>query len=543
MFRVRPSRWRPRQSPPNAAISGLADMASDVTVEELMKRGFSEVEAKAIVAAAKSPKSVVDYTREKIDEKAVETLMSTLGISRVEAEALIATGANPSSLKSMGKSQALSLYKSIEARLSKEGINLSTYAAKGLGIPEGTFNTAARGAQAAYQIFSAITSAAEVFNSSSYVASRWSEDFKGEASLMSLGRALDEMGAQGEMIRKRREQTYTTTNLTIAGAAAAGGPIGVAVGAAYFAITEGIKALGWVDTSDGDNSASWAANAKGWAERLWQSWRMVPPAFDARFYTLKNYSDICELQVHLLEKTYDSATWRAEWVNLMDWAIFQPVTGGKLPHPAATDLVLLGWMPFPFSEWMGGTVSVSGTDWHVGSTISNLGWATSDSKAPSYAIVGGPGSVAYGGGNAFWPGILRHRTMPQEYVARAEQFGYPGDYPEHEKRGSGPASIPPSAPWAPRDAVLQTIICDRIAGAIGTLLAARAGVAVEPTVEAAVAMSRLRIKDFGWQPIYAAERFKDVFQAAKGAVAATTPIVARMETMGSKIDILSRSLR
>lgn len=453
----------------------------------------------------------VAYAKARISEQAVKSMVD-LGFSRADAEALAATGGDPEALKKLGKEKLKDLLVDLTARAKKEGIDLAKLAADKTGMSPDQIATLSKGASMAYDIFTSVLSASEVLGASrTYSQAGWSGEFEGDDTLKNLGRTLDSMASQSDAQRKQREAAFRATTLKIAATASTAGPWGVAVGVALWAVGEGLNALGLLGTGPDDNESKWRDVAQANAKRLWADFGFMPPAFDSGAYSLRSYAeDGIGLQLQLLDAAEAERPFKDAWRALVTWAIFQPLAGGSTqPHPAATDLVLLDWMPFSFSEWLGGTISP---------VMSNLGFSISNADTFVFAPAD-PRFTMSVDGNVYVP---LFRVMPKE--ARDAFFqgdALPSWYPSAE-RPSGVGPHIRESPAAPRSYDLQRLVRDRISATVGTLVAASKSVRVEPVVEAAVRVSRAQVKAHGFDPKLAAQDFRDVFLAAVEAAGSVT---------------------
>ena len=450
----------------------------------------------------------VAYAKARISEQAVKGMMD-LGFSRADAEALAATGGDPEALKKLGKEKLKDLLVDLTARAKKEGIDLAKLAADKTGMSPDQIATLSKGASMAYDIFTSVLSASEVLGASrTYSQAGWSGEFEGDDTLKNLGRTLDSMASQSDVQRKQREAAFRATTLKIAATASTAGPWGVAVGVALWAVGEGLNALGLLGTGPDDNEPKWRDVAQTNAKRLWKDFGFVPPAFDSGAYSLRSYAeDGVGLQLQLLDAAEAERPFREAWRSLVTWSVFQPLAGGSVqPHPAATDLVLLDWMPFSFSEWLGGTISP---------VMSNLGFSMS--SADTYVFA--PADMRFVEAVERNPYVPLFRVMPKEARDAFFQDGaLPSWYPSQKQpvllKGSGGAAVLDFYPAAPRSFDLQRLIRDRISATVGTLVAASRSVRIEPVVEAAVRVSRAQVAAHGFDPKLSAQDFRDVFLTA-----------------------------
>ncbi len=490
-----------------ALLSSALGMSPDALVAFGREKLFEKLADAKIMALA--------YAKAKINEQAVKTMMD-LGFSRADAEALAATGGDPDRLKALGRERLKDLLVDITARAKKEGIDIAKMAGSKIGMTPEQMSSLTKGASIAYDIFGAVLDASQVLGASrTYSQQGWSGEFEGDKTLRNLATTLDSMASQSDVIRQQREAAYRGAYLKIAAAAATTGPIGIAVGVALVAVAEGLKALGFVDTGADANDGSWRDKAVSRAKRLWDEYGMIAPAYDSSAYSLASYADdALDLQLQLLDEAEAEQSFKNTWREIVTWAIFQPLEGGAVKaHPAATDLVLLEWMPFQFSEWMGGAVSP---------VMSNLGWSLGGSGEHPYVMAPNDASWIQAYPQSASYGAL-FRTMPDE--ARSRLLGgaqLPAWYPVTNSTGfKGTFYEKDGSPAAPRSYEVQRVIRDRIAATVATLVAASRSVRVESVVEAAVLRGKSLYSAHGFNPQLAAKDFRDVFLAAVAAANAS----------------------
>jgi hypothetical protein len=510
-----------------SATSYVDSEENRLGVETLMEEaGLTEQEAKKVIASGRSVEEVVSNIvslgGEMLDEQAVTALVAQ-GLPLATAQALVATGGDPDRLLSLAKDpkQLAEVVKVIDARLRREGIDLSQRVASGLGIDPKMLGTAAKALESVLTIYEAIGAAVSTYDEINYVASRWDESaVQNDESFAGLARALQDMADQSSGQRDAREAAFIQ-----AGAAVAGGlvtfvppPYGVAAGAAVGLVTYGLAQLGLFEPSVDGNDPKFKPEAEASAADLWKQWQIVPPSFDGSYYTLETYRDVNQQVLHWLALTDGEAPWRERFEGLIYEALHPPKApeGTKpLVHPAITDLILLRWLPFSFEEWAGGSNFVAGSHWDIGSEGMRFG-GFSGVEIPKRLLIGGGGeSASPSRGMPSWGGVFNQKAATVE-----AREGIRRVMPEVVPWVWGNVTVP--APFVgylvPRSEVLQGLICDRIASAIGTLVAVKAGKPVEPVVYAAVEGSRRAVSMYGgWHPSRAAWRLRDTFLAAEKA--------------------------
>lgn len=473
----------------------------------------------------------VAYARAAISDRVVQG-MKDLGFTQAEAEALAATGGSLEKLKALGKAKLGDLVVDLNERLKKEGVDLAGRAASGLGIPPEKLAGIARGASAAYTIFSTVSSAINALGSAyNYSRSEWSGDFfAGDASLKNLSRAIDQMAGESDAIRsersavmKRTVQSFVSEASKILGTVPVYG--WMIAGAASLGV-EFASSMGWFEPGVDDNAEIHSIAAKAYAKRLWDEYGFAPPAFDSSSTTLNSYAtDDLGWELMLLDASETATPWRAKWIDLVTWAMNQPLTDAtKKPHPAPLALLSRGWFPLQFSEWIGGASPVKSHN--LGSSPSRR--ETSMGATPEGVLVGTVGAKE-------WikpvPREIAHmflsRTMPA--LARAALmrggnlpawypgFGFPPRQIETKDAIGFPKWIDEPSVIAPRSPALQRMIRERMAAVVGTLTAARQGVTVEATVEACVRQARADMDAHGFDPRFAASDFANVVLAATGS--------------------------
>lgn len=511
-------------------LEKLKSAAGQRAVQEAMALGFTQKEAESLVASGRNIAQVAQgiqaISQGGLDKALVEQLVKQ-GLSKKDAELLVATGGKPEKLLDLVKrpKEVASLLRSIDGRLKKEGIDLSAYAAKGLGLSEASQKDVAKVAavaQSAFGLYSAISDFTEGYRVKAYNSRSWDEStIKNDESMTNLASALDEVSVLSRAERERRaavvRNTVTAAGAAVSTTASAFGPVGMAIGAAVSLAAFALNQLGVFAPGPDENADKYKQPAIDWASKLWKEWRMSPPSWDSRYFNLHTYRDINEACVKYLDASDAEMPWKVEFYKLMLWAqepeLPEDKDDSKLPR-AVVDLVLLEWFPFSFIDWMGGANMNAGSHWIVGS-VKDPDYrfsGYSGESLPDALITGGDGEPDDKAGNRI-NFVFNQKTMTRE--ARANLDGIVA-------RGQDPyGSLPPTTTFRmPRGLAIQSLICERIAATLGTLAAARAGVPVEPVALEAVKACREMVKLYGWQPRWAAWRLRDTFRTIQSAIQA-----------------------
>ena len=472
----------------------------------------------------------VAYARAAISDRVVQG-MKDLGFTQAEAEALAATGGSLEKLKALGKAKLGDLVVDLNERLKKEGVDLAGRAASGLGIPPEKLAEIVRGASAAYTIFSTVSSAINALGSAyNYSRSEWSGDFfAGDASLKNLSRAIDQMAGESDAIRNERAATLRSTMQSFVKLAGSIPVYGWMVAGAASLGVEFATSVGWFTPGEDDNGESHANAAKAYTKRLWDEYGFAPPAFDSSSSTLNSYAtDDVGWELMLLDASETATPWRAKWIDLVTWAMNQPLAGAdKKPHPAPLALLTRGWFPLQFSEWIGGASPVKSHN--LGKTLTGgIVRETSMGTTPEGVLVGTVGAkewikpvereIAHMFLSRTMPALARAALMrggnlPSWYPG----FGFPPRDIETKDTMGMPVWVEEPSVIAPRSPALQRMIRERMAAVVGTLTAARQGVTVEATVEACVRQARADMDAHGFDPRFAASDFANVVLAATGS--------------------------
>lgn len=467
------------------------------------------------------------YVKAKISEEAVAA-MEGLGFSKAEAQALAATGGSKEKLLALGKEKLGDIVSDLNVRLKKEGIDLVAKASSLTGLSEKELGTAAKAAGAALDIVLAVSDAFSA-GKGGYSHFEWSEDFKGDASLENLASIMNAMGQESAAHRAEKYAASKKLLSSIAAGAgvavsAIGTPIvGLAVTAGLQALTEFAGAIGWLGAKDDENAAQYGALAVDYAKKLWEVYGFVSPSFDSTAYSTASFAkDTLAFQVEQLNQAEAERPFQAVWRKVAYWAMTPPLDD---PHPAVMDLRNRGWFPFQFSEWMGGAMSPT-----FSNEAGDIKWHWGDNGLDLFPrIPGVVGSIedalAQGWAYRALPGIARTvNTVSGKFYMQL-----PHVY--------DPDRLFDLLPYAPRSPELQSLIRDRMAATVGTLLAAINGAPIEKSVEAAVKKSRALVAEHGFHPLWAARDFRDVFFEA--AVVAGTKVYEMSSTPVSAIRSVS----
>lgn len=517
------------------AAGYVATAANEEAKARLVSAGFTPAEAERIVAGGKDVDTVLSTLesvgRARLNEVVVKQLQDQ-GLSPAVAEALAATGGDPKKLLEIAKDpkKVEALVNDIDARLKKEGIDLGQRIKDGFGIADSDMKTAQtvyKAASAAYDVFQGVEALMGTVPSQ-YIAARWDETLvNSDASFAELARTLQSMSEQSEATREQRTAQYKAGARKVAAGVAtaaafipvAGPVIAVAVGV----VQAGLEALGVYEAKGDDNAPQFRAKAEEFSKRIWKEWMLVPPSFDSEYFTLSSYGDACQSMYDLLEKAEAEHPWKAAFFDVLFKSNYQ-VLGQE--SPLIDDLVSLGWVPFTITDWMGGANMVAGSHWNAGSGCTSSGFGDT-SDIPSGIVVGDKigvvESVTGGPSGPSWPSslncalfldtVINSKTAtPMGLAAMRASSGFnkpPFYYQMTDEYGDR---------WEVsrafgRNEYLQNHICDRMAGALATLMAVAYSVPVEPLVQAGVLASRDAIKNYGWQPKNFARRLRDTFLA------------------------------
>lgn len=533
-----------------AAKGYVESIASRAAVDKLMAAGFTEEEAKRIVASGRNVDALVANLKQialrKIDDLFVQKILNEygkLGITPIEAQALTLAVSDPAKLIELLKNpkKRVELLKAINARFKEAGIDLEERVSKGLDLTDKdkkTLGAAVKAAQGAYEIYAGISSAIDAYAQRNYFAGRWSEESMSDNSLSALATTLQDLADQTEQDRALRQKRMVDgIRRSMQGAAtvaAAFGPYGLAVGAVITAASFLIDIVTKFEPEKDDNGPEHKELAKTAPNALWTRWFLVPPTFDTRYYTLRSYGETVQQQVQWLEESdaeivaLEGTSWREDFFDTIYNSVHRPLSGGDDIALPVFDLAALGWFPFTFSDWAGGANYPKGNHFKgipgFGDLTSMMDvdiMPTSGEDIDDDLLVGNPGIYVGPGRDATFRAFV-FRNKESTYEARNQntvdpKTGWLGSM-DADNNVVDLGIVTPEQDNAffllPRNAPIQRLICDRIAAALGTMVAVTRGKPAEPIVEAAVKASRQAIQTYGWQPRYAAKRLRDTFRTA-----------------------------
>lgn len=498
-----------------ASAAYVATAANEEAKKRLVDAGFTPAEAERMVASGKDASAIVASLsamgKARLDEVVVSQLEAQ-GLSKGLAEALAATGGDPRKLLALAKDpkKVEALVRDMDARLRREGIDLGARLKSGLGISDADMKTAAtvyQAASAAYSVFEGVDAIMSAGSGQQYIASRWDERKLGDGSFAELARALDDMAVQSKAQREAKTAAYRAAAKKIASGVAAAATtlipaVGPAIGIAVVLVNSALESFGAYDAGSDDNDPSFEPAARGNAKKIWDEWQIVPPTFDGSYFTLATYRDLCGAIYNDLEQSNVERPWKDAFSEILFKAQNQAFGAES---PLIDDLTLIDWLPLAFTDWAGGANRSAGSHWRRGDDPQFGGYPT----FPSQLYVGGEG---YPGApltrNPFFAYIENAKTAtPEARDILAAKDGF---------------LVPPLNHLAmPRGASVQTLICDRIAATLATVMAVAYGKPVEPLVETAVGSSRTCIEVYSWNPDNAARRLRDTFLATLEAASAT----------------------
>lgn len=381
-----------------AAAGYVATAGNEELKARLVAAGFTASEAEKIVASGQSVDAVLASLTamgsSRLNTVVVEELKAQ-GLSQGVAETLAATGGDLKKLREIAKdpSKVKALVSDIDARLRKEGIDLGARLKDGLGLSDKDMKTAQtvyKAAGAALDVFEGISTLMGA-QSSQYIAARWDERLvTSDESFAELARSLQSMAEQSDANRARKTAQYKAGARKVAAGVAtaaafipvAGPAIAVAVGL----VQGGLEALGVYEAKQDDNAPAFKPRAEELSRRLWKEWMLVPPTFNSEYYTLATYGDVCGAVLFHLEESEAETPWRESFYRVVFEAMYQRLGQAS---PLIDDLVTLHWIPFGISDWMGGTNMIAGSHWNNGGGCTSSGMRAAE--LPPALCVGGEG--------------------------------------------------------------------------------------------------------------------------------------------------------
>lgn len=536
-----------------AAKGYVESIASRAAVDKLMAAGFTEDEAKRVVASGRDVDALVANLKQvaarKIDDLLVKKLVDEYGkygLTTIEAQALSIATSDPKKLINLlsDPKKRVALLKAINNRFKEAGIDLEDRVAKSIGITDKdkkVLGAAIKAAEGAYEIYEGISAAIDSYAQKNYFAGRWSEAAMSDTSLSTLATTLQDLADQTEADRQLRQQRMVQgVRRSMQGAAtiaAAFGPYGLAVSAVITAASLIIDLVGKFEPEKDENGPEYKELARRAPEALWTRWFMVPPTFDTRYYTLRSYGETVDQQVRWLEESdseimaLENPSWREDFYNTVYNSLHRPLTGSDDVARPVFDLASLGWIPFSFSDWAGGANYQQGNHYKGIAGYGDDQMFNVDVIPPSDSedidddlLVGNPGILVGNSRDAYFRAFV-FRNKAATYEARNQNTpnqmtGWLGSVTA-DNAIVDLGVVSPQRENAlyllPRNLPIQRLICDRIAAAIGTMVAVTRGKPAEPIVEAAVMASRSAIRTYGWQPKFAAKRLRDTFRTAVAA--------------------------
>lgn len=476
----------------------VSSAVNDEAKKRLVSVGFTETEAERMVASGKNVDAIVSSLEAigsaRLNDMVVNELVEKGGVDENTARLLAATGGDPKKLLAIAKDpkRVAALIKGIDERLRKEGIDISQRIKDGFGVSDADMKTAGviyKAASAAYDVFEGIDAFMRAGDSRSYIASRWDERSLSDGSFNELAQAIDDMASQSEAMRQEKTAAYKAAASKISSGLAAGAafiPVaGPAIGVAIVIVNKLLDYFGAYDAGSDDNDPKYKDRAAEIARKIWEEWQLVPPTFDGRYFSLRHYGDVCQTIYDQLQASESERAWLGDFFSLLNHAYTQ--TLGK-ESPIINDLTILNWLPIAYSDWMGGAQFVDSPD----------------------LLVGGPGQEDRDSSQTYF---FNNRTATPQ--ARDLLNAVPAGI------GMGFSILPLDNTKLPRGAEIQNLICDRIAATIATVMAVAYGKPVEPLVQTAVGSSRICIERYSWAPEMAARRLRDTFLATLEVAKAT----------------------
>lgn len=510
------------QEAKRATAAYVSTAANEEAKQRLVAAGFTPAEAERLVASGKDVGSVVASLsavgKERLDEVVVAQFEGQ-GLSKGLAQALAATGGDPKKLLALAKDpkKVEAFVRDMDARLRREGIDLGGRLKSGLGLSDADMKTAQtvyQAASAAYSVFEGVDALMSAGEGTKYIASRWDERKLGDGSFAELARALDDMAVQSKAQREAKTAAYRAAAKKIASGVAAGASlaipaVGPAIGVAVLLVNSALESFGAYDAGSDDNDPSFEPAARDNAKKIWTEWQIVPPTFDGSYYTLATYRDVCGAIYSDLEQSNVEREWKEPFAGILFRAQNQAF---GTESPLIDDLTLIDWLPLSFSDWAGGANRNAGSHWNrSGDSIWFGGYGGS---FPPQLYVGGVG----------YPGAPLTADPFLAYVQNAKTAT--PEAREHLVATDGFNVAPINHLVMPRGASVQTLICDRIAATLATVMAVAYAKPVEPLVETAVGSSRQCIEVYGWNPDNAARRLRDTFLATLETARATADLAA-----------------
>lgn len=550
----------------------VASEANLLGVKKLEEIGYTEAEAKRLIAQGRDVQELIakfsSFSSKQLSKEAIKVFEDN-GFSKAEAQALAATGGDPEKLLELLKDEKFrkDFFGTIDSKLKSYGIDFQDRVGKGLGLTDKDLKMAGNAikvVESAYKIYSGISSAISAYSSASYFAGRWSEDAMSDASLADLIQTLNELGQLNEADRSKRQKQLTEgINAATDGVAAVAsmfGPIGMVVAAVVVAVERVWMSISPPQVAETGNAGVWQGGATGFASDLWSTWRIVPPSFNTRFYTLESYSATNEITLQWLKDSDRERPWQRAFVEAMKNALVTDLSpAGKKTNAPADDLAMLGWFPFSFQDWAGGTNFPGNRHWY-GPDHGTILNDNSESIKDRTRVSGGSRNARVAGekvpdgywnldlypivGSGFYADLPTEMTVGSSGlgIKRSSAYGgiADGNYSEKslasivvanraatlQARNQNAVSESrlfqdnfmdnvwnEGAYLLPRGEEIQRFICDRIATTIAILLAVQHQCPAEPLVETAIGSSRKCIEVYGWQPKNAAKRLRDTFLA------------------------------